>query len=216
MFFVYLFLFLGFIAICSMIAKQPAFGVILLVVGLVALVTSYQNSKEKKETIEKSVERIRKELEKLSFNVSREICLTRDRFSSEFASSELMIDTENRRIALCSFYKDDLQIIPFEELLNCEILEDIDIIRSFIGSSKSDSTLEIGMATKQIKSTIRNLSIKIETSNSDKPVIIIPLITVATDRKDFEYFKAKSAANDAYLAIVRIIRQCRGTSAYFE
>ncbi|HIZ30288.1 MAG TPA: hypothetical protein H9813_03510, partial [Candidatus Fournierella merdipullorum] len=81
MFFVYLFLFLGFIAICSMIAKQPAFGVILLVVGLVALVTSYQNSKEKKETIEKSVERIRKELEKLSFNVSREICLTRDRFS---------------------------------------------------------------------------------------------------------------------------------------
>ena len=132
MFFVYLFLFLGFIAICSMIAKQPAFGVILLVVGLVALVTSYQNSKEKKETIEKSVERIRKELEKLSFNVSREICLTRDRFSSEFASSELMIDTENRRIALCSFYKDDLQIIPFEELLNCEILEDNDIIRSFI------------------------------------------------------------------------------------
>ena len=199
-----------------MIVKQPAFGVFLVIIVVFILLTSYENNKEKKEIIEKSVERIRQELEKCSFKVSKEICLMRDdRVSTKFVSSELIIDDDNKQIALCTFYKDDLKIIPFEELLNCEILEDDVVVRSFAGALKSDSTLVIGMATEESKSTIRNLSIKIETSNADNSEILIPIITTITNCQSYEYRKARNTASDVYSSLVEILKKCNRTSTYF-
>ena len=209
MFFTYIFVFLCAMAFCASVVKNPVIGVVLAIVIVVALVTSIISGKERKELIEKSVERVRKELEEMGFIVGKEIFLTIEKHPDEVVSSEIIIDYKNKRIALCSFYTDELKIISFQMLANCEIIEDDNIICSFEGAKKSKSQLVIGQINKYKNDSpsVRNLSVKIITSDSDETTM--PVITKTTIRKSLDYIKAKSTAETAYSTLSEIIRKAR-------
>lgn len=207
MFFTYLFVFLCAIAFCASVAKSPVIGVVLAIVIVVALVTSIISYTERKEFVERSISRIRKELEEIGFVVGKEFFLTVEKHPDNVVTSEVIIDYKNERIALCSFYTDELKIIPFQMLSNCEIIEDDNIIRSFEGVKKSKSQLVIGEINKYKRDSpsVGNLSVKIVTSNSDET--IMPVITKPTTRKSLDYIKAKSAVEATYLALSEILKK---------
>lgn len=209
MFFTYLFVFLCAIAFCASVVKSPVIGVVLGIVIVVALVTSIISDVERKEFIKKSIKRIRKELEEMGFVVGKEIFLTVEKRPDEVVSSEIIIDYKNARIALCSFYTDELKIIPFQMLANCEIIEGNNIIRSFEVAKKSKSQLVIAEINKckRKSPSVGNLSVKIVTSDSDET--IMPVITKPTTRKGLDYIKAKSTAETAYSTLSEIIRKTR-------
>lgn len=124
-------------------------------------------------------------------------------------SSEIIIDYENQRIALCSFYADELKIIPFQTLTNCEIIEDDDIICSFDVAKRTKPQLVIGEVKKYKResATVGTLSVKIVTSDSDET--FMPVIAKPTTRKSLSYVKAKSTAEAAYSVLSEIIRKTR-------
>ena len=196
-----LFIILGFLSLCLMMYSNPLFAILFIFV--IAII--YAHYVEKKNTIKKSLDRIRKELDENSFNVSKEICLTRDPNFTEIASSEIVIDEYNKRLAICIFYKDELKIFSFSELVNCEVLEDGETIYPHSDSPKCTSALKIGMASTPTKSSIRNLSIKLETANPDTHELFIPILNVPTKLIDPAYSKAHATARDAYYELANII-----------
>lgn len=209
MFFTYLFVFICAIAFCASVANSPVIGVVLAIVIVVALITSIISDTERKGGIEKSVKWISKELEEMGFVVGKEIFLTIEKLPDDIVSSEIIIDYKNERIALCSFCTDKLKIIPFQMLANCEIIEDDNIIRSLEVAKKSNPQFVIGEIHKYKKESpsVRNLSVKIVTSDSDET--IMPIVTTSTTRKSLEYAKAKSTAETAYSTLSEIIRKTR-------
>ena len=176
----------------------------MVIVIVVALLTSIVGDAERKEFLEKSIDRIRKELEEIGFVVGKEIFLTVEKRPDEVVTSEIIIDYKNERIALCSFYTDKLKIIPFEMLANCEIIEDDNTIRSFEVMKKSKSQL---VKYKRESTSVGNLSVKIVTSDSGET--IMPVITKPTTRKSLAYMKAKSTGETAYSTLSEIIRKTR-------
>lgn len=205
-FFTFVFIFIFVLLFLIWIVKYPILGVLLLIGAVVAAVVNCQNSKNKEETVKQSIERIRQDLEKISFKVNQEIYLTCDKTSRGLVYSELIIDFYNQQIAICDFLKNDLKIIPFQNLVNCEIVENDETIRSFVGTPDKDSKLMIGgMVSKEIKPIVNNLFIKIETSNPNNSVIFLPLITKPINRKEYEYKKARDIASHAYFAIAKIL-----------
>lgn len=209
MFFIYLFIFICAIAFCSIVVKNPVIGVVLAIVIVLALITSIISDTERKESIEKSVKWICKELEEMGFVVSKEIFLTIEKLPDDIVSSEIIIDYKNERIALCSFCTDKLKIIPFPMLATCEIIEDNNTILSSEVAKKSKPQFVIGQIHKYKKKSpsVGNLSVKIVTTDSDET--IMPVITKTTTRKSLDYAKAKSIAETAYSTLSEIIRKTR-------
>lgn len=212
-FFTAVFIFLSVIVFLSLFAKHPTLFVFFLLAVIIAVLIDCQNRKDREETVKQSVERIRQELEKIFFKVNKEIFLTRDNTLHGLVYSEIIIDTYNKQIAICDFLKDELKVIPFQKLINCEIIENGKAICSFADGSEINSKLEIaGMHTKEISPIVSNLSIKIETLNSDDSealAIPIPIITTPIRCKEYGYQKALSIANDVYFELVHILRDSK-------
>lgn len=209
-FFTAVFIFISVIALLSLFVKYPALFIFFIIAVTIAIKVSYQNSKDKKEAAQNGIECIRQELEKISFKVSREIYLTRDSAPHGLVYSEIIIDSQNQQLAVCDFLKNDLKLIPFQKLVNCEVIENDETVQSFVGTPEKDSKLVIGgMPAKEISLIVNNLSIKIEALNSDNSeiyAIILPIITTSIRRKEYDYKKAHDIANDAYYALVKILR----------
>lgn len=206
-FFTGVILFLFAVALLSLCAKYPLLFVTFIIIVVWVIAVKYQESKEKEEHVKQSIERIRQKLEKISFKVDSEIYLRRNNSASGLVYAELIIDRYNHQIAICDFLNDDLKLIQFQQLINCEIIEDDEIIRSFTKRPDKKSKLVIGgMPDRDIKPIVNNLSIKIETSNLDNTVIWVPIITTPTHRENHEYKKAYNIASDTYCALVRLLK----------
>lgn len=207
--FIFVLVFLGWMV------KYPSLAIVLLFIVVFAIMVNYQNSKDRDEAAKQGIEHIRQELEKISFKVSKEIYLTRDRAPHGLVYSEIIIDSHNQQIAVCDFLKTDLKLIPFQKLVNCEVVENDETVQSFIGTSQKDSKLVIGgMPAKEISPIVNNLSIKIETLNSDNSeisVITVPIITTPIRRKEYDYKKARDIANDAYFSLIKILKDPSST-----
>ena len=195
--------------------KYPSLAIVLLFIFVFAIMVDYQNSKDRNEAAKQGIEHIRQELEKISFKVSKEIYLTRERAPNGLIYSEIIFDTHNQQIAVCDFLQNDLKLIPFQKLVNCEVIENDETVQSFVGTPEKDSKLVIGgMPAKEISPIVNNLSIKIETLNSDDSeisVITVPIITTPIRRKEYDYKKARDIANDAYFSLVKILKDTSST-----
>ncbi len=207
--FIFILIFLGWMV------KYPSLAIVLLFIFVFAIMVDYQNSKDRNETAKQGIEHIRQELEKISFKVSKEIYLTRDRAPNGLVYSEIIFDTYNQQIAVCDFLQNDLKLIPFQKLINCELIENDETVWSFVGIPDKDSKLVIGgMPAKEISSIVNNLSIKIETLNSDNSeisVIAVPIITTPIRRKEYDYKKARDIANDVYFSLIKILKDPSST-----
>lgn len=214
-FFTAVFIFISVIIILSLFVKYPSLFIFFIIAVGLAIKVSYQNSKDKKEAAQNGIECIRQKLEKISFKVSKEIYLTRDRAPNGLVYSEIIFDTHNQQIAVCDFLQNDLKLIPFQKLVNCEVIENDETVQSFVGTPEKDSKLVIGgMPAKEISPIVNNLSIKIKTLNSDDSeisVITVPIITTPIRRKEYDYKKARDIANDAYFSLVKILKDPSST-----
>lgn len=191
---------------------NPAIPVIVAVVGVALLFLLSQanipQKDEEQDKINKSRERITKELESISFSESQEIYLTTDSISPK-----LKIDQIHKRIALIDYYKDEFKIIPFSNLLECQILEDNEtalsggIGRAVIGGAIAGGTGAIvGAATRKSKSIANSLSLKIITSDTQDSLIVIPILESATKRDSEKYKQAWNTAQKAHATIISIIK----------
>lgn len=209
-FFTAVFIFFSVIVFLSLFVKYPAVFIFFLLLVAIAVAVSYQNRKDREETVKQNVEHIQQELKKVSFKVSREFYLTHDNTPHGLVYSEIIIDSHNQQIAVCDFLKDDLKLIPFQKLVNCEIIENNEAVWSFADVPERDSKLEIaGMHAREVNPIVSNLSIRIETlnlGNSEISATLIPIITTPIRRKEYNYKKARDTANNVYFALVHILR----------
>ena len=169
----------------------------------------FQNSsKPSQEIIDQNQNRIYKELESISFKESKEIYLTLDSISPK-----MKIDTANQRIAFCDYYKNTLKVIPFKNILECEIIDDDTTVlsggigRAIVGGALAGGAgAVVGAATRKSKSVTNNLSIKIITSDVSDSLIVIPILETSTNRASDKYKKAWSVAQEVHAVIVSIIK----------
>ena len=169
----------------------------------------FQNSnKPSREIIEQNREHISKELESIDFKESKEVYLTLDP-----VSPKMKIDTANRRIALCDYYKNTLKFIPYDNLLECEIIDDDTTVlsggigRAIVGGALAgEAGAIVGAATRKSKSVTNNLSIKIITSDLNNSLIVIPILETSTNRTSEKYKKAWEVAQEVHAVIVSIIK----------
>ncbi|WP_394961565.1 SHOCT domain-containing protein [Candidatus Allofournierella merdavium] len=219
---VYLLLIILVIAVL-LFSSNPVFVAIIIAVGALAFYIETQNTRtqnrknkvnEKNNLKSTNRQRINEELITLGFDESKEVYLTLDSISSV-----MKIDVKNERIALCNYYKDELQIIPFQKILECQIVENGATVQSGgIGRAVVGGVLAggagaiVGASTRKSKLIVDNLSIRIITSDVNNALIIIPILETVTNRESEKYKKAYKIAQEIHATIVSIIKTVANSS----
>lgn len=198
--------------IWGLYTMNPAFAVAVVIIFVVGIIVSVQDSAKKDEEIKIKVDasrkRVAKELDQANFNSSKEIYLTLDSISPK-----MKIDTKSKRVAVLDYYKDKVDIIPFQNLIECQVIEDNETVlsggvgRAVVGGVIAGGAGAIvGAATRKSKSVTNNMSLKIITSDINNSLIVIPILETATKRDSEKYKKAWSTAQNAHAIIVSIIK----------
>ena len=153
-----------------------------------------------------------------NFKESKEISLVYSPYRQP--SYVFKIDTTSNRLALCNYLDNDLKIISFESLLDCEVIEDNSTIRyggisrAVVGGMIAGNTgAIIGASTSKSKTVTSNLSIKIIISDTTNPLILIPLITSDTNRNGEKYKHLLNIAQEVHSTIISIIKTSNSSFA---
>lgn len=163
---------------------------------------------------EKSIEKDIKEsksfentLSKKGFVTSKEI-----KFENSRKEYSLRIDNQNRKIAICDMKTGSIDIINFSELIECQILEDSNVImqggvgRAIIGGALAGNVGAIvGANTRKSKSMIEKLQIRIVTNNINQSLYMINIINYPVERISSIYKEGMEFANNVYATIQSII-----------
>lgn len=193
-------------------STNPGFGAVLLIVMVVfcvaAIYDASRRDEAQKEQANKNRERIEKKLEELQFKEDKTLYLTLNGISPK-----IKIDMHNKQIALCDYNKDELKIIPFQSLLECQIIEDNETVlaggvgRAVVGGALAGGAGAIvGATTRKSKDIAKNLSIKIITSDLNDSLIVIPILENETNRESDKYKKAWTIAQETHATISSIIK----------
>ena len=193
-------------------SANPGLGAVMLIALVIFCAIAIQDSSNRteaqKEQATQNQEQIEKRLEELNFKEDKELCLTLNSISPK-----MKIDTHNKQIALCDYNKDELKIIPFQNLLECQIVEDNTTIleggvgRAVVGGALAGGAGAIvGATTRKSKDVTKNLSIKIITSDLNDSLIVIPILETTTNRESDKYKKAWTIAQETHATISSIIK----------
>lgn len=134
---------------------------------------------------------------------------------SIWINAAIYIDETHKKLLLVENMKKDTFLgnpIRFDELVECSILEDGATVQSGgIGRAVVGGVMAggvgaiVGAATRGSKPITRELSVRIITSNTRKPLYVIPLITSETNRESSDYKRNSEFAQKIYATIVSII-----------
>lgn len=208
-----MFLFIVFLIILIyFFSLNPALGIVAIVAFILLMVITVQNSEEENKTrnqlAEKNRDKIKRKLEEISFNESKEIYLTLDSISPK-----MKIDTKNKQIAICNYYTNELKIIPYQNIIECQIVEDgATVLSGGVGRAIVGGVLAggagaiVGAATRKSKSVTNSLSLKIVTSDVNESLIVIPILESHTNRDSEKYKEAWQVAQTVYATLLGITK----------
>ncbi|MCL2860001.1 MAG: SHOCT domain-containing protein [Oscillospiraceae bacterium] len=135
----------------------------------------------------------------------------------------VMINKKDKQLALCSGI---VSIIPFNEILECEIIENSNTIkkggvgRAIVGGVIAGGVGAIvGASTRKSSNIVNSLQVRIVTSNIEKPLHTIGLITENTKALKGEmtknnpyYIESMRFANEVYATVMAIINENKAES----
>ena len=147
--------------------------------------------------------------------------------SSFHVDKNIFCETDKVKIAICSqekqllIYKDIDRFhnsdfiytqIPFNQIIDCEILEDNATImkggigRAVVGSMiAGDTGAIVGAATRQSSNVVNSLNVRIITNNIKNPCYLISIVNAAIERGTPIYKDKYNLAQEIYSTIVAII-----------
>lgn len=149
-------------------------------------------------------------LQQQSFNIDKEIII-QDKLT--LSTISIVFDSNNRKLGFLSPFRiPPIDIIPFSNIIECEILEDSSTItkggvgRAIVGGVIGGGVgAMVGATTRQSNDVTNSLSVRIITTNLAKPLVIIPLITSRIERNTSAYAQKFALSQEIYATIVSII-----------
>lgn len=204
-----LFVIIIFVGLCTV---NLGLGLALLVFAalLIAFAVQSDNEQKKKnkEQWERNNQKIKEELEKLSFGPGKEFYL-----GYKSSSPKMKIDVTSKQIAICDYTTGSLKIIPFQNLIECEIIEDNETVlsggigRAIAGGIIAGGTGAIvGAVTRKSKNIVKSLSIRIGTSDINDALIMIPLVTSPVKKESEQYKELWKTAQEIYATLLSIMK----------
>ena len=126
---------------------------------------------------------------------------------------ELRTDLENKQIAICEIKQEPkIDIIKFENIIDCEIIEDAStIMKGGVGRAIVGGTLAggigaiVGASTRKSNNVTNSLQIRIITNDLYNSLCMLKLISSETKKDSLEYQNAMEFANNVYATLNSII-----------
>lgn len=203
------------VIILALFVISPVVGfmfLLIVAIGVISTISTSQKQTEKAiDSIHSGSEKIWEELSNITFISNKRIVLSNE--------ADILIDSQNKQIAICNYLKPELKVLPFSALLSCEIIENNTVVmkggigRAIVGGVIAGKTGAIvGAATRGSQSVTENLSIKIITSDVNESLIIIPLITQETKHDSDFYKKIWAVSQEVHSTLTSIIQTTNNTS----
>lgn len=134
-------------------------------------------------------------------------------FSTNENKQQFRLDLEHKQIAICSIFPyQKIDIINFLDIIECEIIEDSNIVmkggvgRAVVGGALAGGVGAIvGANTRASKNVINSLQIRIITKNISNSLYTIDLIKTEIKKDSMEYRNTMNFANNVYAIITSII-----------
>lgn len=126
---------------------------------------------------------------------------------------QFRVDLEHKQVAICNIFpSQNIDIINFSDILECEIIEDSNTImkggvgRAVVGGALAGGVGAIvGANTRASKNVTNSLQVRIITKNINRSLYTINLITTEIKKDSTEYKSAMNFANNVYAMITAII-----------
>lgn len=150
-------------------------------------------------------EKINKKLEDEDFKISKNI------YSKNYI---LRVSTDSQKIAICYVLAGLITYVKFNDIIECEIIEDSNtIMKGGVGRAIAGGIIAggvgavVGANTRKSKNVIYSLQVRIITKNINNSLININLINSpsGTEKSSLEYQDAQRFANEVYATIIAII-----------
>ena len=150
-------------------------------------------------------EKINKELEDKGFEISKNI------YHPNYI---LRVSKKLRKIAICYMLSGQITYIKFEDILECEILENSNtIMKGGVGRAIAGGIIAggvgaiVGANTRSSQNVINSLQVRIITKNIDNALININLINSSSgvSTSEYEYINAMNFSNEIYATLTAII-----------
>lgn len=190
---------------------ESAIGLVILVIvilaGIAVIAIKSQNKKDKQEKDRLSAIslNIKNQLDSIGFKTSK---------SYEYKSYEALVDTTNKKVVFTDKEKGIFRKFDFSELLNCEIIQDNNIImsggvgRALVGGFVAGGVGAIvGATTRDSKNVVFEMKLRITSRDINDPLYVIRLINEQVERDSDEYKLAINFAESIYATIESIIKQ---------
>lgn len=156
--------------------------------------------------------------EKLSNNKQNQLnTLTENGFNSEKVCSTfkttVAFDISNKQIAVCNHTNNIIQKIKFEDVIECEIIEDnTTIAKGGIGRALVGGVLAggvgaiVGAGTRSTSNVTNNLAVRIITADIKNSLVMITLIETMTKRDTEMYKMCMNTAQEIYSTVISVIK----------
>lgn len=127
-------------------------------------------------------------------------------------NKEVFLDENKELIIFVDYFSKEYLIIPFKDLVDCEIIENNDVLKKTSIKGAIAGAVIAGEAGAIIGSTmgknlhtVKSLQIRIITANLKNPLIIIDLIKYETQKNTPMYARIFEFANRVYAVCTAII-----------
>ena len=179
-----------------------AVGAIVLLVGLIVwAVIAGQQQKEKRED---NLHVLHDHLRQIGFVISN---------SFKWGYLEVVVDTQHQMFEILDSKNCKYNHFDFREIVDCETIEDGNIIasggvgRAIVGGLLfGGAGAIVGAATRKSKAVITHLAVKITRSDISNPLFMVNLINGQTETNSGTYLQAKAFADQLQATCTSIIK----------
>lgn len=178
---------------------------LIVIIIIVFIIWMWYYSDTQKQNITTNNEKINKELEDKGFEISKNI------YHPNYI---LRVSTKLREIAICYLLSGQITYVKFEDILECEILENSNnIMKGGVGRAIAGGIIAggvgaiVGANTRNSQNVINSLQVRIITKNINNALININLINSSSgvSTSGYEYINAMNFSNEIYATLTAII-----------
>lgn len=179
---------------------------IILIILVISIIFKEKENIKNIETFKNNKEIVRVKLEKYGFSSSLSIP-----YNENSMGAALMVDHENKKIALCHYSNAFIEYISFNQIINVEILKNnATIMKGGIGRAVIGGVLAggvgavVGASTRDSEELLYSLKIRVITNDINKPLYVIKLNYNEIAVGSQEYNTIVDTANKIYSLIFSI------------
>lgn len=178
---------------------------LIVIIIIVFIILGWYYSDTQNQNITSNNEKINKELEDKGFEISKNI------YHPNYI---LRVSKKIREIAICYLLSGQITYVKFEDILECEILENSNtIMKGGVGRAIAGGIIAggvgaiVGANTRNSQNVINSLQVRIITKNIDNALININLINSSSgvSTSGYEYINAMNFSNEIYATLTAII-----------